>query len=244
MPRAKLPQPIDSEDILRRRVAVFLPQFEERVRQNANLSATLGCDPPPEQVVKIIAELIATYEATRNQRTTIGQTLQLLKRLRRLLIPLIGGKSLRHRDRGRRIQVLERFINSALGTYEHTFDVLSVPASNLIAHLNTARACASLAREVDGIAERESNLLRLWQKNERKVEGSIEHKRYLCGCLRVVWEHFAGPATRHSKAKRRRFITTVLDEFDVPHPDDNDYQTLDGWIEADVSKPVFAPTVG
>jgi hypothetical protein len=245
MPRAKLPQPTDTEAVVRQRIELRRPQFEKMLRQNTNVEAALQRAPMPELVVRVIAELMENYDATRNERTTIGETLRLLAVVRRLLKPLIIEKALRPRDMRRRVDVLKRFIYSELGTYEHTFDVLSESAANLLAHLQAGRSCACLAQEIDGIAENESRLLREWQKQSRKVEGRIEMKRYLCGCLRVVWEQFSAPDIRDSKSKRRRFITAVLVEFEIPRPDDNDYQTLDAWIETDVSsKPVFAPTAG
>jgi hypothetical protein len=59
----------------------------------------------------------------------------------------------------------------------------------------------------------------------------------LCGLLRIVWDHCAADSACASKVKRRAFVTAALVAAGIKHPDANDYQTLDQWIETEIRPP-------
>lgn len=238
MPLANLPHNTDSETAVLDRIRACRPDINRQLfhsGQSFRIAKTLELEALPVAVKDLITELVATYRVTSAYSTTIGQTLKLLAGLRRRLIPLINGKPPRARDRQRASRFLSRLSDPTGGVYQHTFDALSPLVKQLLQRLQEVQECAACAREIDAVAVHQEALLRLWQDTERKVEGHIEHKRQLCGWLRLVWERNAAPQIRDSKSRRRSFVSAVLDCGSIVHPDANDYQVFDDWIETDVS---------
>ena len=245
--RATLPRRTDSADAIRNLAADRRAEIGNQLFRSGDIARALGLEPMSPLVQDTITDIITSYSVTRPFTTTIGQALRLLAVLHRLLKALIVGAPLRRRDIERRVEFLQRLVDSERGTDQQTFDMLSPTTVNLTSELKARRSCSALALELDGLAAAEATRLRTLLNEGRKVQGNIEQKRHLCGLLRLVWEQFSAPLLRGPKANRRNFVSAVLTAAGIDHPHGNDYQTLDDWIKTDVSiplQPVFAPTGG
>jgi hypothetical protein len=191
---------------------------------------------------------------TRRETINIGNSVAWLARLRRLLGPLAAGRRVQKRDRTRWRVLLGEFFDLWDGLDQSTHDALYEAARAFADALDRSDgAVVEAAKTLDNLAAHWEQLLRRWQAREpmidgdltpkpRKVEGPRENLMRLCGLLRLVWDAYADGAIRTSRAKRRKFVAAVLSAASIPRPDENDYQTLDDWIETDVT-PARSATV-
>ncbi len=95
-----------------------------------------------------------------------------------------------------------------------------------------------LARELDAAAARHEPQLLQFQSRPvidgartRNVEAAREFVIEACGILGIFWQAHSASEVRDSKSARRQFVREALKVAELPHPDNNDHQALDSWIE-------------
>jgi hypothetical protein len=209
--------------------------------QRDRIAQALHLDPlstDAELAINETAHALSTYEATRRDGVTPSQSIRLLGKLKRDLQPLAEGRALRKRDRERRIKVLRAVVDPAVSLPEFSFDALAARAEELFRRLTADTDCVQAASELLQATESQVQLLKLWQRDGRKVEPAVEAKRDLCAAIRQrVWERFSAGSARGDLKARREFVRLILDEAKIVHPGKTHNDLLDAWIDTEVTFP-------
>jgi hypothetical protein len=209
--------------------------------QRDRIAQALHLDPSStdaELAINETAHALSTYEATRRDGVTPSQSIRLLGKLKRDLQPLAEGRTLRKRDRERRITVLRTVADPAVSLPEFSFDALATRAEELSRRLTMNADCAQAAGRLLQATESQLQLLKLWKRDGRKVETAVEAKRDLCAAIRqLVWERFSAGSARADLKARREFVRLILDAAKIVHPGKTHNDLLDAWIDTEVTFP-------